>query len=296
MHLFCIQKGKKWYQVPEEILCSGTVKCFSGISWGLCCLQMLVSICLSVTLALFRSSYCCLLQHHISTPPQHHAWFLFLLIFFVHWYHFPSWLLLIFVCHFFPIFFWFYSLTLAWPSNCNEFSLLWNWHLLAPWCFSTLSFLISFSDPCCRFLSCIFCDLKHPSLFLLLTCYSFPSQPFLSGIFLFFLPYNPIAVKPWGTHCKSPTGFLLFTFLVATFNNKFTFSLHAILQFQRFPVTSQIHSLSDSEGIPPSCSSSFALYHIFPTLFFYLFFPFSWFCYLPLTVLLQPVFLFLLCI
>lgn len=80
--------------------------------------------------------------------------------------------------------------------------------------------------------------LPSKALFLLFAYYNFPSQSFLSGIFLFFLPCYPVAVKPPGTNHRSPTDFLLFMFLVATFNNNFTFSSHAALHFQWFPVTS----------------------------------------------------------
>lgn len=136
VHLFCIQKGKKLYQVPEEILSSGTVKCFSSISWGLCCLQMLVSMCLCSCPAWFGIPFLHLLSTMLGSPslsfslsignifPHGFCWFLYAISFLF-------------------FFFWFYALTLTWPANCNEFYLLWTWRLLAPWCFSTLSFLIS---------------------------------------------------------------------------------------------------------------------------------------------------------
>lgn len=56
-----------------------------------------------------------------------------------------------------------------------------------------------------------------------------PSQSSLARIFPFLLSCYRVALKPWGTNCRSPTGFPLFKFLVAIFNNKFTFSTHVVL-------------------------------------------------------------------
>lgn len=127
-----------------------------------------------------------LIWHPISPSPQHYAWFPFPLIFFVHWQHFPSWLLLIFVCHFFPGFF---SGFMLWPWP--DLQTVMNFIFFEPGVFLHLDALAHFLfwSPWCRFPSCIFCDFNHPRLFFSFFPYSnFPSQLSFSGIFLFFLP------------------------------------------------------------------------------------------------------------
>lgn len=143
------------------------MKYFSGTDWGLCCMQMSASICLSRGLALFSCSFCSFLSaspfSFVSAPRLVPLLSQFCCVTLPMGINFPP----SFLCwfpeyHFSPLVFWFYSLALTWPSSQVSW-LFQEWPLLKPDCLALLFFWPSFpklfSDRgyilCYRVLSCI---------------------------------------------------------------------------------------------------------------------------------------------